>query len=106
VLRQFGGMLRKVCRQSDVIGRLGGEEFALVLPETTLEAAQLIATRITEGCRSLVTDASCAEVRCSCSIGVTEVRRDDEHLDGVLKRADRAMYEAKRTGRNRWSIAA
>jgi diguanylate cyclase (GGDEF)-like protein len=106
VLRQFGGMLRKECRQSDVIGRLGGEEFALVLPETTLEAAQLIATRITEGCRSLATEASCAEVKCSCSIGVTEVRADDENLDGVLKRADRALYEAKQAGRDRWSIAA
>jgi diguanylate cyclase (GGDEF)-like protein len=104
VLRQFGAMLRQECRQSDVIGRLGGEEFALLLPETTLEAAQTMATRITEGCRSLVTDASA--VRCSCSIGVTEVRPDDEDLDSVLKRADRALYEAKRAGRDRWSIAA
>jgi diguanylate cyclase (GGDEF)-like protein len=106
VLRQFGDMLRNECRQSDVIGRLGGEEFALVLPETTVDSAQLIATRITEACRALVTEASCTEVRCSCSIGVTEVRADDENLDSVLKRADRALYDAKKAGRNRWSIAA
>ena len=105
VLQQFGAMLRQVCRDSDVIGRVGGEEFALVLPETTLEAAKYIATRITEACRSLVVDASSAEARCSCSIGVTEMRLDDEDLNSVLKRADSALYVAKRAGRNQWSVA-
>jgi diguanylate cyclase (GGDEF)-like protein len=105
VLQQFGGMLRYECRQSDVIGRVGGEEFAVVLPETALEAAKQMATRITDACRSMVTVASC-EVACSCSIGVTEVRLDDDDLDSVLKRADRALYEAKRAGRNQWSFAA
>jgi len=106
VLQQFGGMLRQECRQSDVIGRVGGEEFGVVLPETALEAGKHMATRVTEACRLLVTEASSAEVRCSCSIGVTEVRLDDEDLDAVLKRADHALYEAKRAGRNQWSFAA
>jgi diguanylate cyclase (GGDEF)-like protein len=106
VLQQFGGMLRQECRQSDVIGRVGGEEFGVVLPETALEAGKHMATRVTEACRLLVTEASSAEVRCSCSIGVTEVRLDDDDLDSVLKRADHALYEAKRAGRNQWSFAA
>ena len=107
VLGQFGDMLRNTCRQSDVIGRLGGEEFAVLLPETTSEAAKLLATRITDACQSLVVDASAGDVRCSCSMGVTEVRPDDDvRLDSILTRADQAMYAAKRAGRNQWSFAA
>jgi diguanylate cyclase (GGDEF)-like protein len=106
MLGQFGGMLRQACRQSDVIGRLGGEEFAVLLPETTSDAAQHLATRITEACRELVVEASAGEVRCSCSVGVTEVRPDDDCLDSVLTRADQALYAAKRAGRNQWSFAA
>jgi two-component system, cell cycle response regulator len=106
VLNQFGTMLRKTCRDSDVIGRLGGEEFALLLPETSSEAAQHLASRITEICRSIVVDSSTDGARCSCSVGVTQVRPEDERLDSVLTRADQALYEAKRGGRNRWSFAA
>ena len=106
VLGQFGAMLRKMCRQSDVIGRLGGEEFSVLLPESSSEAAQHLATRITEACRALVVDASAGDVRCSCSIGVTEVRADDERLDSVLTRADQALYAAKKAGRNQWTFAA
>jgi diguanylate cyclase (GGDEF)-like protein len=106
VLKQFGGLLRKTCRQPDVIGRLGGEEFALLLPETSAEAAQHTASRITEACRSLALDSIAGETRCSCSIGITELRPDDERLDTVLTRADQALYAAKRAGRDRWQFAA
>ena len=106
VLNQFGTMLRKTCRDSDVIGRIGGEEFALLLPETTAHAAQHLASRITEACRSIIVDESVDAARCSCSLGVTEVRPDDERLDSVLTRADQALYAAKRAGRNQWRFAA
>jgi diguanylate cyclase (GGDEF)-like protein len=106
VLTQFGAILRKTCRHSDLIGRIGGEEFALLLPETTAEAAQHLASRIIEACRSIIIDESVDGARCSCSLGVTEVRPDDERLDNVLTRADQALYAAKRAGRNQWSFAA
>ena len=106
VLNQFGTLLRKTCRESDVIGRIGGEEFALLLPETTAEAAQHLASRITEACRSIIVDVTRDDGHCSCSIGVTQVRPDDERVDSVLTRADQALYAAKREGRNRWSFAA
>src|SRR5512138_2508279 len=106
VLNEFGTMLRKTCRNSDVIGRLGGEEFALLLPETNSEDARRLAGRITEVCRSIIVDPSADKVRCSCSIGVTQVRPDDERLDNVLTRADQALYAAKGAGRNRWTFAA
>jgi two-component system, cell cycle response regulator len=106
VLNQFGQMLRQTCRKSDVIGRLGGEEFAVLLPETSAKAAQRLATRITEGCLTVIVDPMAGDAKCSCSVGVTEVRPDDERLDSVLTRADQALYAAKRAGRNQWSFAA
>ncbi|HYS27177.1 MAG TPA: diguanylate cyclase [Vicinamibacterales bacterium] len=106
VLNQFGDMLRKTCRKSDVIGRLGGEEFAVLLPETSAEAAQSLAARITKACLSIIVDPSAGEGKCSCSIGVTEVRQQDDKLDAMLTRADQALYAAKRAGRNQWSFAA
>src|SRR5437764_1190499 len=80
VLNRFGIMLRETCRESDAIGRIGGEEFAVLLPETSADAAQHLATRITDACRALVVNSSAGEARCSCSIGVTEVHPDDERL--------------------------
>ena len=106
VLNQFGELLRVTCRRSDVIGRLGGEEFAVLLPETSAEAAQHLATRLTEACRSIVVDAADIAARCTCSIGVTELRADDERLDLALTRADQGLYAAKHAGRNQWTFAA
>ena len=106
MLNQFGEMLRNTCRRSDIIGRIGGEEFAVLVPETSAEAAQHLATRLTENCRSILIPAEAGDARCSCSLGVTEVRPDDERLDAVMMRADQALYAAKRAGRNQWTFAA
>jgi len=57
------------------------------------------------GIRAVAVDPS-GNGKCSCSLGVTEVRKDDEKLDSVLTRADQALYAAKRAGRNQWSFAA
>jgi two-component system, cell cycle response regulator len=110
LLRRFADMLRGECRQSDIIGRLGGEEFALLLPETGIAAARVLAERLTRACRAPGVPAHDDPVTCSCSIGVSEWRREDESIDRVLRRADAALYEAKRGGRDCWrcdsSIAA
>jgi two-component system cell cycle response regulator len=102
LLRRFADMLRSECRHSDIIGRLGGEEFALVAPETALVDAVRVAERIREACRRLVVLVDAGEVRCSCSIGVTETAPDDDGIERVLQRADAALYEAKRSGRDCW----
>jgi two-component system, cell cycle response regulator len=102
LLRRFADMLRSECRHSDIVGRLGGEEFALVAPETSLAAAERMAERIREACRRLVVMVEAGEVRCSCSIGVTETAADDDGIERVLQRADAALYEAKRSGRDCW----
>lgn len=102
VLQQFADLLRKESRQCDIVGRLGGEEFALLLPETSLDAAENLARRLIEGCRSLSVPTRGTVVRVTCSIGVTDSSGDDDSLEEVLRRADDALYDAKRSGRDCW----
>jgi diguanylate cyclase (GGDEF)-like protein len=102
VLRRFAEMLRAECRQSDIVGRLGGEEFGVLVPDTGHEAAQLMATRIRDACRRLTVDTPLGDIRCSCSIGITERVPEDEDVESILRRADAALYHAKGTGRDGW----
>jgi two-component system cell cycle response regulator len=102
VLRGFADLLMGESRQSDIVGRLGGEEFALLVPETPQAAAQHLAGRIRDGCRDLVVDSASGPVRCTCSIGISEFAPTDDSVESALRRADAALYEAKRQGRDRW----
>ena len=106
LLRRFADMLRAESRLSDVVGRLGGEEFALLAPETSLAAAAGMAQRIREACQRLVVTVPAGDIRCSCSIGIAEVAPGDEGIEHVLRRADAALYEAKRGGRDCWRSQA
>ena len=102
LLRRFSDMLRAECRHSDIIGRLGGEEFALLAPETSMASARTMADRILDACRRLVLALPAGDVRCTCSIGVSEAVPSDDGVERVLRRADAALYEAKRSGRDCW----
>jgi two-component system, cell cycle response regulator len=102
MLQRFADMMRSECRTCDVIGRLGGEEFAVLVPETAIDSAQVVAQRIVEACRRLRVSTQAGDAACSCSIGVSQLHPEDENVESVLRRADAAMYEAKRSGRNCW----
>lgn len=96
----------QILREVDVFGRLGGEEFGIILPETDAEQALQVADRV----RQAVATASIVlpqggSVGITTSIGVATYSEDDPDVDGVLNRADRALYEAKRSGRDRVSDA-
>jgi two-component system, cell cycle response regulator len=106
LLQTFAALLRLECRQSDVVGRIGGEEFAVLLPETSVRAAQRLAGRIANACRSLRVATATGEVTCTCSIGISDLRGDDFTIDDAMRRADVALYEAKRAGRNCWKAVA
>lgn len=104
-LQVFADTARGVLREHDVIGRLGGEEFALVLPGTALEGALEAAERL----RIAVTEApvlDCAPgYRMTVSIGVVTIGAGEE-LTAALARADHALYAAKTGGRNRVELGA
>jgi diguanylate cyclase (GGDEF)-like protein len=104
VLKTFAQLLRDNSRKSDVIGRIGGEEFAVLMPETPLEAAHDVALRIVSGCRSVTASGPASSVKFTCSIGAAETRAGDDSIETILGRADAALYEAKRHGRDRVAL--
>ena len=101
VIRTVTDILQKHKRGSDIAGRLGGEEFAVILPEATLESALAAAERI----RHLVADEQVVlagkRIAVTISVGVGICRTDMSGFEELLKEADIALYEAKRAGRNR-----
>src|SRR3989344_5239000 len=96
VLVEFAAKVQRCLRSKDLLGRFGGEEFALLLPNTPLDAALQVAERIRAAC---VPQGN--EVGCTVSIGVTLSLPQNDSMDKLLARADAALYEAKNTGRNR-----
>ena len=101
VLVHFVDLCRRCARQNDIIARIGGEEFVLLLPDTTEEAALRVAERVREALEAepLVCDAG-TTISLTVSIGVAGYHAD-EGIDRLIARADRALYEAKTAGRNR-----
>lgn len=94
-------VLSRHSREVDVKGRIGGEEFALVLPETTLEAAAVLANRIRAAIASEPVQTADQVIYITASIGVAESNSDDADFKQVMSRADEALYLAKSNGRNR-----
>lgn len=105
VLAAMTAAIRKLLRDLDVFGRLGGEEFAILLPETDLAGGRATAERLRAAIAETAIDAENVSLKVTISIGVSLLSPDDQVLDAVLKRADDAMYEAKRSGRNRVETA-
>jgi len=94
-------------RHSDVFGRLGGEEFGVLLPETDLESGLRAAERLRLAVAALEIPTEKGPLRFTISMGATQFRRgEDVEPETMLQRADQALYEAKRTGRNRVVRAA
>lgn len=100
VLRAVGSVLADAVREPVFVGRLGGEEFLVVLPATELDAACQVAERIREQVRSLDTQRWLGEGRLTVSLGATVSRTSDD-LSHMLRRADMALFAAKRDGRDR-----
>lgn len=104
VLRQVAYKLRDNTRQPDIAGRYGGEEFLILLPSSDSAAAAEQASRL---CREISGTTSHIQehaVTVTVSIGIAQFRNGVDTWDTLLNRADNAMYEAKRAGRNRWVV--
>ncbi len=95
VLVQFVAAVNTLLRRADAIGRLGGEEFVVVLPETPVAVAQVVAERIRAKVGTLAQPG-----KFTVSIGVTTNLPADDSVDNLIARADRAMYQAKQQGRD------
>lgn len=106
VLRHFSGLVSLHLREADVFVRLGGEEFGVLLPCIEGDAGALrAATRLRELIASSPAIVDGKPLRFSVSIGVAMLDPEDEGFDEIFTRADEALYEAKRTGRNRAVLA-
>lgn len=101
VLQKFAALCRHNLRQTDLIGRVGGEEFVLVLPHTSLLIAGPILERLREDFKAVAIPALAGKHQPSISIGVTALTEADVSLADLLRRADEALYAAKQAGRDR-----
>lgn len=100
VLRAFVALVRKVMRPSDLIGRLGGEEFAMMLPDTTREGAAAVAERLRQRVEGEAVTIAGTHLRFTASLGVAQYGPDGDGYESVIEIADSRMYRAKQQGRN------
>lgn len=106
VLRCLAKTVKTTLRETDVAGRLGGEEFGVLLPQTGEAEAQLIAERLRRAVMATIVNFEDRTINFTISLGVASAWKSDVSVDELMKRADMALYEAKETGRNRVCLAA
>jgi diguanylate cyclase (GGDEF)-like protein len=101
VIRHVADICRGEVSGSEILARVGGEEFVLLLPETTGERAMVRAEAMRQRLETTSFELQGAKVRVTVSIGVSEAAAANEDIGDLMKRADQALYQAKRDGRNR-----
>jgi diguanylate cyclase (GGDEF)-like protein len=105
VLVEVSTIFADLCRSSDRIGRYGGEEFLIVLPETKIDEAKELAERIRIGLMEhQFCQSQSLELKVTCSIGVAQLKPDQSQSE-LLQIADEALYKAKSMGRNKVALA-
>jgi len=105
VLKAFAEILRTSIRKHDTVGRYGGEEFALLMPQTGKDTAVRVAERIRRALEARGVSVDIGRIDVTVSAGVATYGADGEDWDGLLSAADTALYEAKDAGRNRVATA-
>ena len=100
-LRSLSLVAMEQKRAQDTFGRLGGEEFGLLMPETTLDKAIVVAERIRQAWNDSPVNLDGELIHSTMSIGVAEADSEDKSLEDILRRSDRMLYKAKEAGRNR-----
>lgn len=103
VLVHFSELLREELRATDIIGRFGGEEFIVALPETPLSEAERVIKRVLQSCRESIVEFDDKEICFTSSAGLGEVLVD---VQSSMKLVDAALYEAKDKGRDRVALAS
>ncbi len=103
VIMKFAEICQSILRSVDIMGRIGGEEFAVMLPETNKDKAMEVAERLRERIENMrvVLEENQTPITFTVSIGLVSVTSKDKTLQELLNLADQALYQAKNTGRNR-----
>jgi len=104
VLETFAGLFVDQFRNVDWVGRLGGEEFAAVFPETDLDGARVACERLLQKIRATEVQVGAHHICATVSIGLTQLHSPNTTATDLLKRADQLLYKAKTAGRNRAEI--
>lgn len=105
VLKEVAKTIRETCRKSDIVARYGGEEMAVILPETAPEMAAMVSERIRRAVENLQLPHEGQTLRVTISIGVSYLSGEVKEKDVLIRRADEALYMSKRDGRNRVTTA-
>ncbi len=101
MLQHFAGIIRAELRKIDVVGRIGGEEFAIFMPDTSAEPAMVFAERLRDQLAETPLTFNDRTISVTVSIGIASMHADSGTADCVLTKADKALYAAKEHGRNR-----
>ncbi len=105
VLRAVARIVRENVRSHDIVGRVGGEEFAIVMPETQLEEGRELCERLRGAIATNKVEAHGRSVMVTISMGVSSVEAEERGVGGAMIRADQALYDAKNQGRNQIALA-
>ncbi|MDR3492095.1 MAG: diguanylate cyclase [Gammaproteobacteria bacterium] len=101
MLKALCNVIQQMLRENELFARIGGEEFAILMPNTSLQGALYLAERIRQAAAENKLIFNNQEISCTISIGIAELKPTDGSIDDCLGRADKAMYKAKQHGRNR-----
>lgn len=106
ILKDFGKLVMSNIRQSDICGRIGGEEFGFILPKTNLQQGRLFAEKLLKTIENRMVNFEGKNIQYTASIGITiSYPENDFKINNLLHHADRALYQAKSAGRNCYRLA-
>ncbi len=101
ILRSIAKTIQSSVRESDIAGRFGGEEFSVVMPNTDIQGAGMVAEKIRKTIEENGVEFNNSTVNVTVSLGVSTIDRKNDTLENLVRKADEALYKAKDTGRNR-----
>ena len=99
VLKMFSNIFNNQIREQDILGRIGGDEFGLLLPETALEEAGVIVTRHCERFRQTNIEFQNQHISTTFSAGIAIIQSSDQSFEQLIRRSDQKLYQAKKTGK-------